>query len=181
MEYAADADIKIFPELDFMNFYKSGAYSIHSDAIQAATRDTAYQYTYDLNTGNKQMENRWQLLTPNKSMEAFSKLMAGKDQLFTDNICLGAVGSTLYSDFTARENAIHRDDTLDLWSRMVREASKDVDGVMVETGNIYAAMYADYITNLATESTGFDLADESIPFYQIVMHGYVSYGTERSI
>ena len=178
MDYAEGEGIRVFPEVDFLNFYKSGTYSIHSDAIQAATHDTAYQYTYDLNTGNKQTENRWQLLTPEKSMEAFTKLMGQKEKLYTDNICLGAVGSILYSDFTARSSAIHRDDTQALWSRMVQEASGDNGRVMVETGNIYAAMYADYITNVTAESTGFDLADESVPFYQIVMHGYVSYGSE---
>ena len=178
MEYAAGAGIRIFPEVDFLNFYESGAYSIHSDAIQAATHDTAYQYLYDLNTGNRQEEHRWQLLTPGKSREAFLKLMEQKDKLCSEGICLGAVGSILYSDFSARSSAIHRDDTLKLWSQMVKDASGSVGSVMVETGNIYAAMYADCIANVTAESTGFNLADESVPFYQIVMHGYASYGTE---
>lgn len=178
MEYAAGEGIRIFPEIDFLNLYQSGTYSVHSDAIQAATHDTAYQYTYDLNTGSKQTENRWQLLTPNKSLEAFEKLMSGKDALYSDNICLGALGATLYSDFTARSDRIHRDDTLALWSRMVQQAGEKADAVMVDTGNIYAAMYADYIANVASESTGFNLADETVPFYQIVMHGYGSYGSE---
>lgn len=176
--YAGEAGIRIFPELDFLNLYQSGAYSVHSDAIQAATHDTAYQYLYDLNTGNKKTEGRWQLLNPGSSMEAFEKIKEEKEKLQTGQICLGAVGSTLYSDFTARSSAIHRDDTMALWSRMVREASEGFGGVMVETGNIYAAMYADYIANVTAQSTGFNLADESIPFYQIVMHGYVSYGSE---
>lgn len=178
MKYAAEAGIRIFPEADFLNFYKSGAYSVHGDAIQAATHDTAYQYTYDLNTGNKQTEHRWQLLTPNRSAEAWGKLLEQKDKLYGEGICLGGVGSLLYSDFTARNSAIHRDDTMQLWSSMVQEASESVGSVMVETGNIYAAMYADCIANVTAESTGFNLADESVPFYQIVMHGYVSYGSE---
>lgn len=178
MEYADREEIRIFPDVDFLNFYQSGAYSVNGDAIQAATHDTAYQYLYDLNTGSKMTENRWQMLTPNCSLEAFGRLMNQKDKLYTDNISLGAVGSTLYSDFTARSNAIHRDDTMALWSEMVRDAGESMDRVMVETGNIYAAMYADYIANVTSESTGFNLADESIPFYQIVMHGYASYGTE---
>lgn len=178
MEYAESEGIRIFPDVDFLNFYQSGAYSIHSDAIQAATHDTAYQYMYDLNTGNKLKENRWQMLTPNNSVEAFTKVMGQKDKLLSRNLSLGAVGSTLYSDFTTRSNAIHRDNTMTLWSQMVRDAAEGMDGVMVETGNIYAARYADYIANVTSESTGFNLADESIPFYQIVMHGYASYGTE---
>ena len=61
---------------------------------------------------------------------------------------------------------------------MVQSARSNFGSVMVETGNIYAAMYADYISGVATESTNFNLADGSIPFYQIVLHGYTSYSTE---
>lgn len=178
MEYAAREGIRVFPEVDFLNFYESGAYSVNSDAIQAATHDPAWQYTYDLNTGNKNTEDRWRMLTPKKSREAFTRFMEQKDKLNTENFCLGALGSTLYSDFTARSNAIHRDDTLELWSGMVKEASEAFEGVMVDTGNIYAAMYADYVANVTSDSTGYNLADETVPFWQIVLHGYVSYGTE---
>lgn len=178
MEYAAGEGIRIFPEVDFLNFYQSGTYSVNSDAIQAATHDPAWQYTYDLNTGNKNKEQRWRLLTPQKSSEAFTKLMGDSRKLKTDYLSLGPVGSTLYSDFTARSNQIHRDDAMALWSQMVRDASEQFGGVMVETGNIYAAMYADYVANVTSGSTGYNLTDETVPFYQIVMHGYVSYGTE---
>ena len=106
------------------------------------------------------------------------KFMEDRDKLDSQGISLGAVGSTLYSDFTARSNRIHRDDALKLWSQMVQTASEELDGVMVETGNIYAAMYADYVANVTSDSTGYNLTDETVPFYQIVLHGYVSYGTE---
>lgn len=175
---AEEAGIRFFPDVDFLNFYKSGKYSVNSDAIQAATHDTAWQYTYDLNLGSRQKENRWRMLTPNMSMEAFTKFMKNRDMLASRGISLGALGSTLYSDFTARSNRIHRDDALKLWSQMVRTASEAFDEVMVETGNIYAAMYADYVANVTSDSTGYNLTDETVPFYQIVLHGYVSYGTE---
>lgn len=177
-DYAKDAGIKLFPEVDFLNFYQSGAYSVHSDAIQAATHDVAYQYTYDPNTGNKQEENRWQMLTPKLSMGAFTKFVKQKEKLVVNNLSLGALGGTLYSDFTARKNAIHRDDTMALWSLMVLDAGQEFGSVMVDTGNIYAAIYADYISGVTAESTHFNLTDASVPFYQIVMHGYASYSTE---
>lgn len=178
MDYGSNNGIRIFPDLDYLNFYQSGnGYSIHKDAVLAATNDTSYQYTYNLNTGAKQDTHRWQLLSPRLSSEAFSKLLSGKGNLDTDNISLGAVGSMVYSDFNTR-SLMHRDDTVSIWSDMVQNAADSFEGVMVETGNIYAAMYADYIINVTSESTHFDLADDSVPFYQITLHGYVSYGTE---
>ncbi len=178
VNYAKGAGIELFPDVDFLNFYQSGTYSIHSDAIQAATHDTAYQYTYDPNTGNKQEESRWQLLTPNLSREAFTKLAKQKDKLGTGNLSLGALGGMLYSDFTARKNAIHRDDTASIWAEIIKSAQEEFGRVMIETGNIYAAIHADYIADVTTESTHFNLTDASVPFYQIVLHGYTSYATE---
>lgn len=178
MDYGSNNGIRIFPDLDYLNFYQSGnGYSIHKDAVLAATNDTSYQYTYNLNTGAKQDAHRWQLLSPRLSLEAFTKLLSGKGKLNTDNISLGAVGSVVYSDFNTR-SLLHRDDTVSIWSEMVQEAADNFEGVMVETGNIYTAMYADYIINVTSESTHFDLADDSVPFYQLTLHGYVSYGTE---
>lgn len=178
VDYVEQAGIKLFPDVDFLNFYQSGTYSIHSDAIQAATHDTAYQYTYDPNTGNKQEDSRWQLLTPNLSSEAFTKFVKQKEKLGTGNISLGALGGMLYSDFTARKNAIHRDDTASVWEGIIQSAREEFGGVMVDTGNIYAAIHADYIADVTTESTHFNLTDASVPFYQIVLHGYTSYAAE---
>lgn len=178
VDYGNNNGIKVFPDFDYMNLYQSGnGYSIHKDAVLAATNDTSYQYTYDLNTGMKQDTHRWQLLTPKLSLEAFTKLISGKEKTDMNNISLGSVGSSIYSDFNTR-SAVHRDDTVSLWTAMVQEATDNFEGVMVETGNIYAAMYADYIINVTSESTHFDLADDSVPFYQILFHGYASYGTE---
>ncbi len=178
VNYAKSAGIELFPDVDFLNFYQSGTYSIHSDAIQTATHDTAYQYTYDPNTGNKQKESRWQLLTPNLSREAFTKFAKQKDKLGTGNLSLGALGGMLYSDFTARKNTIHRDDTASVWVEIIKSAQEEFGKVMIEIGNIYAAIHADYIADVTAESTHFNLTDASVPFYQIVLHGYTSYATE---
>lgn len=42
---------------------------------------------------------------------------------------------------------------------------------MVREGNLYAVPYADHILNMASESSGYRLADEDVPFLQMVFHG----------
>ncbi len=45
-------------------------------------------------------------------------------------------------------------------------------------GNAYVLPYADLITEVPTHSSGYDLFNEDVPFYQAVLHGWISYTTE---
>jgi len=47
----------------------------------------------------------------------------------------------------------------------------------VEGNNLYAALYASQLINLPDSDSGYRMADRSIPFYQMVMHGYKPYTT----
>jgi hypothetical protein len=46
---------------------------------------------------------------------------------------------------------------------------------VLDGGNLYALPYADRLENVPLDSTGYDLSDETIPFYQIAAHGLVQY------
>ncbi len=180
LSYAKEQGIQLFADVDFVNFYRSGnGYFLSQDAVQNAGSEAALQYTYDLNTGAKNgREDAWRLLNPGKSLKAMQTFLGRVEKLGIDSLSLGSVGSILTSDFSRKAAGIHRDDAATRLAEMVREAGESAGGVMIETGNIYAAMYADHIVNVTGDSTHFDLADETVPFYQIVLHGYVSYGTE---
>ncbi len=180
LQYAKEQGIWLYADLDFVNLYRSGnGYRLSRDAVQNAGGEAALQYTYDLNTGARcDRKDSWRLLNPLKSETALQRFLERREGLGIEYLSLGSVGSILTSDFSRKAFGLHRDDAAKLFSEMVREAGESCGGVMVETGNLYAAMYADHITDVAGDSTHFDLADETVPFYQIVMHGYVSYSTE---
>lgn len=46
---------------------------------------------------------------------------------------------------------------------------------MVSGGNAYLFPYARHIVQAPMSDSGFHITDESVPFYQIVLHGYVDY------
>ncbi len=49
-------------------------------------------------------------------------------------------------------------------------------GAVAMTGsNSYAVPYADVLSFVSTDSTHYDLFDQTVPFYQIAVHGLVSY------
>ena len=47
--------------------------------------------------------------------------------------------------------------------------------VMTTTGNQYVVPYSDYVTDMDIDSKAVNIIDESVPFYQIALHGLVNY------
>lgn len=52
---------------------------------------------------------------------------------------------------------------------------EDFQSIMTEGGNMYVLPYADTIVNLPMSDSDFGTVTEAIPFYQMVVHGYVNY------
>ncbi len=111
----------------------------------------------------------------NKSSTILSKIddiMKRMSKLETGAIALSTVGDTMFSDF--EENTVHREqvrtDSIELLQK-ISESNK----IMVDVGNAYALPYATDIMDIAMDNSGLSFAAESVPFMQIVTHGYVSY------
>ena len=51
------------------------------------------------------------------------------------------------------------------------------NGILADSANAYALPYVSHITNVPLSSSHFDVFDEDIPFYQLVMHGVIPYST----
>ncbi|HOV68770.1 MAG TPA: DUF5696 domain-containing protein, partial [Clostridia bacterium] len=47
--------------------------------------------------------------------------------------------------------------------------------IMLTGCNEYLLKYADVIAEAPTSNTGYFVADETVPFYQMVLHGYIPY------
>ena len=47
--------------------------------------------------------------------------------------------------------------------------------MLITGGNAYALPYADQIVNVPMESSHFNIVDETVPFYQMVIHGSIDY------
>ena len=50
--------------------------------------------------------------------------------------------------------------------------------VKAEVGSIFSLPYLDKIVNIPTVRSGYLIEDETVPFYQIAISGYVAYATE---
>lgn len=64
------------------------------------------------------------------------------------------------------------------WMQIARLVREQFGAVAMKGGNSYAIPYADMVDGVPLDSTHYDLFDETVPFYQIVAHGLLSYSGE---
>lgn len=111
----------------------------------------------------------------NKSSTILSNIdsiMKRMSKLGTGAVALSTIGDTMFSDF--EENTVHREQVRTDTQKLLEKLSAD-NKIMVDVGNAYALPYADDVLNIPMDNSGLSFASESVPFMQIVVHGYVSY------
>lgn len=130
------------------------------------------------NTGSlNYYENRYDLLSPkflNRYVDKFTKKFAKVD---VDGIGLRDLGNTLVSD-KFHANITDREQALNIVVGQFDTIAKTGKNVLIDSPNGYAMTYADDIINVPYKGNDFFICDESIPFYQMILHGYVNYSSE---
>lgn len=118
----------------------------------------------------------YKLFSPSYIRDNFSSTMNSVDKLGNPGIMLARMGNLLYSDFNDRYNT-NRSDCADIWSELYATAQQQVS-TAAEGGNKYLLNTADYLMDIPMASSGYTFSDESVPFYQMVVHGSIAYSAK---
>lgn len=177
MSYADSNGIKIYPALDNMQMESSswGYWTFTSTATRvsnAYSRQTQYNPAFGAATDIAPA-----LLTPTVYSKVFDEIVSSYKEEGLKNISFGGYSSKLVSDFSVK-NFSGREDTMNTIIEGYKNANKDVGSVLADGANSYILPYVDHITNIPVNSSGFNVVDYDIPFYQMVVHGYVPYSTQ---
>jgi len=152
------------------------SFSPTNDASRAINRRVARVYQVNPATGDRIAETAAYLVSPasyGTLIHSFAREFA---RYGIQGLAPLEFGRELSSDF--------RDDPDQLVDRqqarrIVEEQLhylKDLDyQIVVEGGNAYAVPYADTILQVPFESSNYNIVDETVPFYQMVVHGLVNY------
>ena len=92
-------------------------------------------------------------------------------------ISLRDLGDVLSSD-KKRTELINRQAAKDVVEQAFNQLEETGKSLMTSGGNAYALAYVDDIVDLPMSGTDFYLVDEHVPFYQLVLNGYVSYAAD---
>ncbi len=146
------------------------------DTAYRVSKSYSRQYTYNIAYGTPDSGVAPALLTP-RSVAKLSKKVTKNLGKFDQGAGLGLISTTLWSDFS-NKNRTNRNVTAENVVEYYKAAKESNGKVIADSPNAYLLPYVDRIENLTLQSSQFKVSDYDVPFYQMVMHGYVDYASE---
>ncbi len=119
-------------------------------------------------------ENHYYLISPkflHRYTDAFVKKIGKYD---ISGISLRDLGNELHSD-KKRTNIIDREAALDVVTAALGDMKDTGKSILLNAGNDYAFGYADDMINVPLSSNDYYIIDETVPFYEMLIHGYIDY------
>lgn len=171
-DYCDSKDWSLSVDVDFQRFRKSGnGYSKNSDSTKTTYGEPSPQYAFMRSVYVADSKYApFYMLKPQKLEKISSKLLKTIPQEI-NNISLSVMGGFIYSDLS--DNGVYRSETLSIYDKILKNSVNAGNKLSFDNANAYVFPYADYITDTPMASSGYDIFDFDVPFYQIALHGCV--------
>lgn len=119
-------------------------------------------------------EIMFNILSPKYLVRYVDKFRKAMDKVDVSGISLRDLGDVLASD-RKRTNIINRQEAKQIVLGQFTALDQEFGHLMVNGGNSYTWAYASDLTNVPSGHNPFYIVDEEVPFYQMVIHGYIDY------
>ncbi len=116
------------------------------------------------------------LITPSSYSKIFDEVLESFTGESITSLGYGDWSTKLVSDYSKR-NQSSRNDTMNTIVEGYKQASESGESIIAEGANSYVLPYVSAVTDVPVYSSGFNVTDADIPFYQMVIHGYIPYST----
>lgn len=180
VEYTNNADVELIHNVDMINFSKSGnSVSKLRHATQTLFHTRSQQFEFMLSVFVPSLKTEpWYLVKPTEIFRVSDNFAKSFIKFGGENISFDYIGENLYSDFSSKTGITREGSVVEIKKSL--ENIKDLGlKISVDTGNSYAYPYVDRLFSLPMISNNHLIIDESVPFAQIVLHGYLSYSSEN--
>lgn len=174
-DYMSENGVKTFLDVNVTDMYKSRwGYNRNFDATKSIDKSPSIQYKFKLSTyqQNKEYDPLF-LLKPNKVQSAAAEIGKKVEKYNIAGLSVTSIGQKIYSNFAVK--GFDRGKVEQVWEDIIKKLKSKNKYIMFEEPNSYTIPYATNITSAPTESSKFAIEDKEVPFYQMVLHGFVSY------
>lgn len=167
---------RLWLDADFQFVYSAGnGFSKNNDAAHYLNRTIVCRGDYDIVTREYDNSRLFRyFVSPYVYAEFAQGFLSGLFDAVDDGglygISYGTSGMYLGGDYARRD--IDRVQSRQLLDTALENAG---NSLMFDNGNAYVLKYAKRLLQVPSVSSGFDMEERSIPFYQLVVHGYVPY------
>lgn len=119
-------------------------------------------------------ETGYYLVSPKFLPRYVDGLVGGIEKLDINGISLRDLGDVLHSDHR-RTNIINREEALDVVLAQFDKLKGTGKDLLISGGNGYSLGYASDIINVPLNDNSFSIVDETLPLYQMIIHGSIDY------
>lgn len=158
--------------------YDSGIFNgflVMRDAARYTTRERVQLYPYYAITFRPMdWEDPFYLVQPSYAKRMADNLVEALRERGAYGVAFRDVGSILSGDYNVNDLTT-REQVKQMQITSMMGAKASGEAVMIKEGFDYALPYADMITDMDMQGTAYSIIDSAVPFYQIAIHGAVSY------
>ncbi|WP_274365101.1 DUF5696 domain-containing protein [Paenibacillus thermotolerans] len=166
-DYAKNNGVELFPDTAFLQAYKNT-----KTAAEFLNRNKAKVYEYDPIMHTQDMEKFSHYIVSTAKLSGIvDGFLNDYKKLGIGGLSLRDLGGEVNSDYTP-SHPVDRQSALETIEGELYSINNATNSVMVSTGNAYSLPYAKWVVHAPTRSSGMNLVDEDVPFYQIALHGY---------
>ncbi len=145
------------------------------DAAQHTTREEVELPVYSpIWYGPDENQDTYYLLKPRLAMQNADVLASAAMEYGTAGVSFRDLGNLLSADYNAKDLVTREEVRLAEMDKLrsIRESGLSV---MTRSGNDYAAVLSDVVTDMDFDGQKYRIIDEFIPFYPAALHGLVAY------
>ena len=164
----------IYPDFDFLYINNISPTDGISNKISSCMVDNRYASKQNYNSVNQRFESMFALVVSTGSLETlYQKFVKQYEKHPSTGISVSTLGSDLNSNFDS-DSPVVRETSIQHIKSLLGQMSESYS-VMTDKGNAYTWQYADHILNASLDSSHLNNSSYAIPFYGMVLHGYVNY------
>ena len=101
-------------------------------------------------------------------------LPAYERRLGIDSLALSDLGDFLVESFH-RRNSVNRESSMHIVAEQMGRIQEQIPNLVVFGGNDYSLPFASHLVGVPTEADMFYIIDYEVPFYSMVVHGFVEF------
>ncbi len=176
VKYAAENNVGLYPQVMLNTFSHNESLSVLNNLSTRALDSKKSSISgYDIVTGGAILKGTRYMLSPVYLKSVVSDLLVDVKEQNLTGLAVTDLGRTAYGDFN-EDNEVTREASRLQAAEVIKDmASQLSGGVMLTSPNELAARHSQLFTDVPKSSSSLSLAYASVPFYQMVYHGYANY------
>ncbi|SDY92091.1 hypothetical protein SAMN05421736_104197 [Evansella caseinilytica] len=175
ISFAEEQGISVYPELAVLRVHSDSGFNEKRDASRTLTGTPAAVYPVNLALDTRdQRQQPSYILSPRLVKQYTEAMLKDFVPYQTAGISLRDLADELNGDYR-KNNQVDRFESEMISTDALQMIHDQELEIMANGGNAYALPYLTDIVDIPLSSSEFKLQDESIPFFQMVIRGYIDY------